>query len=146
MELYQLKTFVTVADEGNLTRAAQRLHISQPAVSAHVKALESELGVNLFERTPKGMRLTGDGEVLKAQAERALAEVEGILEQGLPEHLFEMLEIGLPKARDQDGVERLVVGEKDAFSPVDSQEVRVPLPEWGGSLGRPGEFSLQFRL
>ncbi|MES9912641.1 MAG: LysR family transcriptional regulator, partial [Candidatus Sedimenticola sp. 4PFRAG1] len=54
MELYQLKTFVKVADEGHLTRAAEQLFTSQPAISAHIKALEEELGVVLFQRTPKG--------------------------------------------------------------------------------------------
>lgn len=68
MELYQLKTFVAVAEEGLLTRAANRLHSSQPAISAHIKALESELGVILFDRTPKGMRLTAEGELLKIKA------------------------------------------------------------------------------
>lgn len=68
MELYQLKTFVAVAEEGLLTRAAERLHSSQPAISAHVKALESELGLILFDRTPKGMRLTTEGEQLKIKA------------------------------------------------------------------------------
>ena len=45
MELYHLKTFITVAEEGHLTRAAQRLNTSQPAVSAHIKNLEEELGI-----------------------------------------------------------------------------------------------------
>jgi len=62
MELYQLKTFVTVAEEGHLTRAAERLFTSQPAISAHIKSLEEELGVTLFHRTPKGMQLTTEGE------------------------------------------------------------------------------------
>ncbi|MCP5237554.1 MAG: LysR family transcriptional regulator [Zoogloeaceae bacterium] len=53
MELYHLRTFVTVAEEGHLTRASERLFTSQPAVSAHIKALEEELGVTLFERTPR---------------------------------------------------------------------------------------------
>ncbi|WP_147819841.1 LysR family transcriptional regulator [Salidesulfovibrio onnuriiensis] len=68
MELYQLKTFVVVAEEGNLTRAAARLHASQPAVSGHVKALEEELDVTLFVRTSRGMELTSAGEKLRRKA------------------------------------------------------------------------------
>lgn len=68
MELYQLKSFITVADEGNLTRAADRLFTSQPAVSAQIKSLEDELGVTLFDRMPKGMSLTPKGEMLYRQA------------------------------------------------------------------------------
>ena len=58
MELYQLRTFAAVAEESHLTRAAERLHLSQPAVSGHIKALEGELGVRLFDRAPTGMELT----------------------------------------------------------------------------------------
>lgn len=76
MELYQLKTFTMVAEEGNLTRAAKRLYASQPAVSAHIKALEDELGVSLFLRTPKGMVLTAAGRELKEHADRVLATIE----------------------------------------------------------------------
>ena len=72
MELYQLRTFVTVADTGNLTQAAERLFTSQPAVSAHVKALEEELELKLFNRTPKGMRLTENGQELLAKAQQVL--------------------------------------------------------------------------
>jgi DNA-binding transcriptional LysR family regulator len=72
MELYQLKTFVMVAEEGHLTRAAERLHASQPSVSGHIKALEEELGLTLFDRTPKGMRLTAVGAALKIRAEAVL--------------------------------------------------------------------------
>ena len=78
MELYHLKTFVTVADEEHLTRAADRLNTSQPAVSAHIKTLEEDLGVSLFHRTPKGMRLTREGTVLKRQAEKALSSIDEI--------------------------------------------------------------------
>jgi len=73
MELYQLKTFVAIAQEGNLTRAAERVFTSAPAVSAQLKALEDELGVKLFERTPRGMTLTPAGEQLLAEAQRTLA-------------------------------------------------------------------------
>ncbi len=68
MELYQLKTFVTVADTGNLTQASERLFTSQPAVSAHIKALEEELEIKLFDRTSKGMRLTENGSSLRDKA------------------------------------------------------------------------------
>jgi molybdate transport repressor ModE-like protein len=76
MELYQLRTFVAVADSGHITRASEKLHLSQPAVSAHIKALEEGLGVRLFERNPGGMLLTRAGGQLRDQAEKILAEVE----------------------------------------------------------------------
>ncbi|MGE4291202.1 MAG: LysR family transcriptional regulator [Desulfovibrio sp.] len=79
MELYHLRTFVTVAEEGHLTRASERLFISQPSVSAHVKALEEELGLPLFRRTPKGMLLTPEGRVLLEHARQALDAAGGLL-------------------------------------------------------------------
>jgi len=72
MELYQLRSFVTVADTGNLTQAAERLFTSQPAVSAHIKALEEEFEVKLFDRTPKGMSLTSNGIELLEKAQSVL--------------------------------------------------------------------------
>jgi len=70
MELYQLRTFLTVADEGHLTRAAEKLFTSQPAVSAQIRALEDELGVRLFDRGSRGMTLTGAGVTLQEQARK----------------------------------------------------------------------------
>jgi DNA-binding transcriptional LysR family regulator len=70
MELYQLRTFLAVADEENVTRAAEKLFTSQPAVSAQVKSLEDELGVRLFDRGAKGTKLTRAGETLREQARR----------------------------------------------------------------------------
>ena len=72
MEIYQLKTFVAVAAEGNLTRAADRVFTSPPAVSAQLKALEDELGVRLFDRNSRGMSLTSAGEQLLHEAQRDL--------------------------------------------------------------------------
>ncbi|PTD95178.1 LysR family transcriptional regulator [Pseudothauera lacus] len=80
MELYHLRTFVAVAEEGNLTRASERLFTSQPAVSAHIKALEEALGVALFDRTPKGMRLTSIGEDLLPRARHTLAAAGAFVE------------------------------------------------------------------
>ena len=72
MELYQLRTFVAVAREGRLTRAAESLFTSQPAVSAQIKALEEEFGLKLFERSSSGMTPTPAGEALWEQAEQLL--------------------------------------------------------------------------
>lgn len=68
-----LRAFVAVAREGNVTRAAQQLHLSQPAVSLQLKALAARTGLVLFGRTPQGLALTADGAALLPQAERALA-------------------------------------------------------------------------
>jgi DNA-binding transcriptional LysR family regulator len=78
MELYQLRSFAAVAELGQLTRAAEKLHISQPAVSAQIKALEDELGVALFERTPSGMVLTSAGRKLLPDAERIVAGAQAL--------------------------------------------------------------------
>jgi DNA-binding transcriptional LysR family regulator len=72
MDLTLLRAFVTVAREGNLTRAAVLLHVSQPAVSLQIKNLQKTLGVALFSRTSHGLILTRDGETLLPHAERAL--------------------------------------------------------------------------
>ena len=73
MELYQLRSFAAVAELGHLTRAAEKLHISQPALSAQIKALEDELGVALFDRTPSGMTLTPAGQQLLPEATTVVA-------------------------------------------------------------------------
>lgn len=73
MELYQLRTFSAVAELGSLSRASERLHLSQPAASAQIKALEDEFGLPLFERKPHGLSLTRAGAALLPQAQRLLA-------------------------------------------------------------------------
>lgn len=97
MELYHLKTFVTVAEEQHLTRAAERLYTSQPAISAHIKGLEEELGMTLFDRTPKGMHLTPAGEQLLKSARAALAAAGDFLQQAktLQDELIGSVRIGV---------------------------------------------------
>lgn len=73
----QVEGFVAVAREGNLRRAAARLYISQPALSARIAALEAELGTELFRRTRTGMVLTHAGRAYLPYAERALEALEG---------------------------------------------------------------------
>ena len=82
MELYQLRAFVATADMGQITRAAQRLHITQPAVSAQIKALEQEIGVPLFERVGNGVLLTRAGQELLEHARTVIAAARNIVEEG----------------------------------------------------------------
>jgi len=81
VELYQLRGFVTVAELGHLTKAADRLHVSQPALSAQIKALEEELGLQLFERRSSGMVLTAAGERLVGEAEKLLSAAAALRNQ-----------------------------------------------------------------
>jgi len=83
MELYQLRTFAAVAELGHLTRAAERLHVSQPAVSAQIKALEDELGAPLFDRGSAGMTLTAAGSKLLPFASRVLGAASDLRNQAL---------------------------------------------------------------
>lgn len=83
MELYQLKSFVKVAELGNLTRASEALYTSQPAISAQIKTLEEFLGVQLFVRSAKGMKLTEAGNRLYDDACTTLAAADKLHQRAL---------------------------------------------------------------
>lgn len=70
--------FVTVAEQGGVTRAAETLRVAQPSVSAQIRALEAEIGQPLFDRLPRGVRLTDAGQVVLRRARRILGEVAEI--------------------------------------------------------------------
>lgn len=76
MDFKQLKAFLAVAETGNVTRAAQVLHLVQPAVSRQLKLLEEDIGAPLFERERHGMVLTAAGHSLISYARRAMLELE----------------------------------------------------------------------
>lgn len=76
VELRQLRVFLTVASELHFSRAARRLHVSQPALSQQIRALERTLGAALFDRTSRATELTPAGRVLLDAAPRVLFEAE----------------------------------------------------------------------
>ena len=76
MELRQLAYFDAVVRHGSFTKAAQRLHVAQPAVSAQIRRLESELGTTLLERTTRRVALTHAGELFLARTRRVLAQLD----------------------------------------------------------------------
>jgi LysR family transcriptional regulator, cyn operon transcriptional activator len=81
MNLRALRTFVTTADSGGLGRASERLHLSQPAASRQIRALEAELGIALFQRDGRGLRLTPEGEDLLRQCRRLLVDADLIADR-----------------------------------------------------------------
>jgi DNA-binding transcriptional LysR family regulator len=121
MDIKQLKALVTVVEVGSVTRAAELLHLVQPAVTRQIRTLEHELGVPLFERTRQGMRPTKAGVSMADRARRALAELDraraeltpttgaitGIVTVGLLESAAELLAEPLARAvlRDHPGIE-----------------------------------------
>ncbi|MEU9479887.1 LysR substrate-binding domain-containing protein [Streptomyces sp. NPDC048191] len=78
MELRQLRYLVTVVEEGGFTRAAERLHLAQPGLSAQIRQLERELGQPLLDRSGRSVRPTEVGEAVLPYARAALAAVDGV--------------------------------------------------------------------
>ncbi|MGC4008386.1 MAG: LysR substrate-binding domain-containing protein [Pseudomonas sp.] len=76
MELRQLRYFVGASEAGSLLQASARLHVAQPALSQQIAALESELGAQLFERSSRGVTLTGAGKVFLEHARVVLMDLE----------------------------------------------------------------------
>lgn len=81
MELRQLRYFVAVAETGNISRAAQRIFLTQPALSRQIKALEEEIGQCLLERQAHSIRLTSAGETLLGEARELLQRADQLLER-----------------------------------------------------------------
>lgn len=121
MDLYQLKTFVAVAREGSITRAAEAVHLSQPAVSAHVKEIEDTLGLTLFERTSRGMTLTADGRRLLARAEQTLAAHQALMDEAARTRgtLTGRLRLGVASSSNHEAIGRLLTTMSERFPLVE---------------------------
>ena len=104
MELRHLRYFVAVAEELHFRRAAERLHVAQPAVSEQVRKLEEELGVRLLDRTHRSVSLTDAGSVMLEEARRVL-------------RMAEMAQVATRNARDR-GTSRLRIGYVAAALPA----------------------------
>lgn len=151
MDIHQLKTFVTVAREGSITRASGLLHLSQPAVSAHIKAMEDTLGLSLFERTPRGMSLTRDGQRLLAKAEQTLAAHQELMAEATRSkgELTGKLRLGAGSNSNNEAIGRLLTvlsercpGVEVALKHRTSQEVLAGIRNGSldaGFYNEPGE-------
>lgn len=81
MEIKDMRAFYAIVEEGNISHAAQRLDIAQPALSRQMKRLETQLGVQLFERGSRRIRLTDAGRVLYSRVEHILGMVDGTVRE-----------------------------------------------------------------
>lgn len=81
MELRHLRYFVAVAEEENVSRAAQKLHVSQPGISRQIRDLEEEIGFQLFERSAKSVRLTAAGKVFLRESKEVLSRADNAVKK-----------------------------------------------------------------
>ncbi len=81
-----LRAFVAVARTGSVSRAAEQLHLTQPAISLKLKQLQAHLGLRLFSRRPQGLALTSDGQALLPAAEKALASAQAFEQTAVTLH------------------------------------------------------------
>lgn len=80
MDIKQLRYFIAIAEEGSLSAAAQRVNVAQPSLSQHVLSIERDLGVQLLERSPRGVSLTQAGQILLSHAYEITSALENAVE------------------------------------------------------------------
>lgn len=131
MEISQLKTFIAIAKEKNLTRAAQKLFLTQPALSNQLKLLEEELDLNLFLRTPKGMELTREGKNMLEEAERVMGAVDRMKHrsQEIQKKLLGSVRLGVNIAVGMIRLEQIYQAIQDSGHPIELNLVRCKSPE-----------------
>src|SRR3954467_4858475 len=110
MELRHLRYFVAIAEERSFTRAAERLWVAQPGLSTQIRRLESELGVQLFERHTRGVDLTDAGELFLERARTVLAAADAARSTGhdLEERLVGSVRLGIVTGVGRPGTSALL--------------------------------------
>jgi len=128
MDERRLSYFLAVVDEGSVTRAAQRLHVAQPSLSQSIRALEAELGAELFHRVGRGLRLSAAGEALVGPARRVLRAADEARDaiSGVVELKTGRLEIAALATLAVDPMADLIGRFRDRYPGI---EVRVHEPE-----------------
>jgi DNA-binding transcriptional LysR family regulator len=124
MDLRQMRYFLAVAEEGNLNRAAERLHMAQPPLTRQIRALEDDLGTPLFVRTPRGMELTEAGAALLDEVPNLLALAQRARERTLRagQGLAGRLDVGIFGSAVLDVIPRML-----ARFHAERPEVRIVL-------------------
>jgi len=103
-----LRTFVAVADTGSFTRAAQRQHLTQSAVSHQIRRLEEQVGRRLFSRTTRSLTVTEDGEELLRHAQQILHSIDALARRFHPSPLSGTVRFGAPENFMGDRLPRLL--------------------------------------
>lgn len=130
MNVNQIEQFLDIAATGNMSRSAERLHLAQPALSRSLGRLEQELGVRLFERGSKGMRLTEEGALLQS---RLAPLLEGLHET---EELFRQLREGRQsELRILMGAGSRIASQALAGWMAGNSHVQITLTQLGGGSG-----------
>ena len=133
MDLRQLKVFAEVARQGSFTRAAERLHVAQPAVSIAIRKLEEDLDLTLLNRQDKQVTLTAEGETLLGHARRIIEELAAAE--------AEMAELrGLEKGEVRIGIPPMM---SSYFFPLIIREFRQRYPDLRLSVNGEGAASIQ---
>ncbi|PLP89523.1 LysR family transcriptional regulator [Pseudomonas sp. FFUP_PS_473] len=110
MDYRQLRAFIAVFEARNITVAAQRIHLSQPALSASIKLLEDALGTPLFVRQARGVEVTEDARALYPQARRMVADVDSLARQFREKRHRVLLQVGVEQDIARCYVQALIRG------------------------------------
>jgi DNA-binding transcriptional LysR family regulator len=147
MDLHQLRSFAVVAAVGHVTRAAEKLHLSQPTVSGHIRALEDELRVTLFDRASSGVTLTHSGKLLLEDAEKVIGAAQQLRDhaRAISGRLDARLRIGTILQPDYLRLGDLVSVMRERYPMLDT-ELHLAISGVGVDKVRRGELDAAFVL